>query len=416
MFRNKEKILKEIIVSKVIDANDSINQDIIYLIGRKIDKGKNTVYEDLEIAILNGIDGKSTYIDLNKIKGYNPNISLCEFESSKKYEILFTLEEEIEKDGTRAIIYNVEKEKTEVIFDSSEYLLSKTYNIIYNDNYKVSLIDSNKNKEYIINIENKDYRYLSEKYDVNGKLKKSYSGQVLSAYEVSQVKCSYREVYDLLLKQKIIGEDVNDILGEIISTLRFDGEKFDEIDIKISIEDNKKIRGNSQKDEVKDKHYDFSNVYFIESECNSNLRIERAIEKEFSLSPNIDKMNYLYNRIKINNTSKYQLIAYLEGPKFCSPKGGTLVIIEEKNNNYVVTSKIRDIFPPIIVSENMSSGYNDLIVRLIKNDKYEFRVLKYNGNSYPMNPFDGYKLQSGIKIKGISVISDDLFYKRGIEY
>ena len=416
MIRNKEKIFKEIIVSKVIDANDSIDQDIIYLIGRKIDTGKNTVYEDLEIAILNGIDGKSTYIDLNKIKGYNPNISLCEFESSKKYEILFTLEEEIEKDGTRAIIYNVEKEKTEVIFDSSEYLLSKTYNIIYNDNYKVSLIDSNKNKEYIINIENKDYRYLSEKYDVNGKLKKSYSGQVLSAYEVSQVKCSYREVYDLLLKQKIIGEDVNDILGEIISTLRFDGEKFDEIDIKISIEDNKKIRGNSQKDEVKDKHYDFSNVYFIESECNSNLRIERAIEKEFSLSPNIDKMNYLYNRIKINNTSKYQLIAYLEGPKFCSPKGGTLVIIEEKNNNYVVTSKIRDIFPPIIVSENMSSGYNDLIVRLIKNDKYEFRVLKYNGNSYPMNPFDGYKLQSGIKIKGISVISDDLFYKRGIEY
>lgn len=416
MIRNIEKTFKEIIVSKVIDANDSINQDIIYLIGRKIDTGKNTVYEDLEIAILKGIDGKSTYIDLNKIKGYNPNISLCEFESSKKYEILFTLEEEIEKDGTRAIIYNVEKEKTEVIFDSSEYLLSKTYNIIYNDNYKVSLIDSNKNKEYIINIENKDYRYLSEKYDVNGKLKKSYSGQVLSAYEVSQVKCSYREVYDLLLKQKIIGEDVNDILGEIISTLRFDGEKFDEIDIKISIEDNKKIRGNSQKDEVKDKHYDFSNVYFIESECNSNLRIERAIEKEFSLSPNIDKMNYLYNRIKINNTSKYQLIAYLEGPKFCSPKGGTLVIIEEKNNNYVVTSKIRDIFPPIIVSENMSSGYNDLIVRLIKNDKYEFRVLKYNGNSYPMNPFDGYKLQSGIKIKGISVISDDLFYKRGIEY
>ena len=416
MIRNIEKTFKEIIVSKVIDANDSIDQDIIYLIGRKIDTGKNTVYEDLEIAILKGIDGKSTYIDLNKIKGYNPNISLCEFESSKKYEILFTLEEEIEKDGTRAIIYNVEKEKTEVIFDSSEYLLSKTYNIIYNHNYKVSLIDSNKNKEYIINIENKDYRYLSEKYDVNGKLKKSYSGQVLSAYEVSQVKCSYREVYDLLLKQKIIGEDVNDILGEIISTLRFDGEKFDEIDIKISIEDNKKIRGNSQKDEVKDKHYDFSNVYFIESECNSNLRIERAIEKEFSLSPNIDKMNYLYNRIKINNTSKYQLIAYLEGPKFCSPKGGTLVIIEEKNNNYVVTSKIRDIFPPIIVSENMSSGYNDLIVRLIKNDKYEFRVLKYNGNSYPMNPFDGYKLQSGIKIKGISVISDDLFYKRGIEY
>ena len=43
-------------------------------------------------------------------------------------------------------------------------------------------------------------------------------------------------------------------------------------------------------------------------------------------------------------------------------------------------------------------------------------VLKYNGNSYPMNPVDEEKLQSGVKVVGVAVISDDLFYKRGIEY
>ena len=93
-----------------------------------------------------------------------------------------------------------------------------------------------------------------------------------------------------------------------------------------------------------------------------------------------------------------------------------MIILEEKNNDYIVTSKIKDIIPPIIVSENINNGYRDLIVRLLKKDKLDFRVLKYNGNSYPMKPLDEEKLQSGIKVVGLAFISDDLFYRRGIEY
>ena len=43
-------------------------------------------------------------------------------------------------------------------------------------------------------------------------------------------------------------------------------------------------------------------------------------------------------------------------------------------------------------------------------------MLKYNGNSYPRNPLKEEKLKKGRKINGIAVISDDLFYRRGIEY
>lgn len=416
MIRNIDKPLKEVIMSEIRNINGIMEEDIIYLIGKKEDDGKNTLYKDIEIAVSDGVTGKLTYIDLKDIKGYNPRIVLGEFKVPGNYEILFSLEEEVEEKGSRSIIYECNNGKIEKIFDSRAYLLDKNYKVIYKDNYKVNLIDSIKNIEYIINIENKDQRYLKEKYSSDGKLKKYCKGNVLPAYDILSARSSNREVLDLLLKQKIVGENINDDIGEITSILRFDGNKFSEVEIKVSISNSKNTSLNSRKEDFIDEKFDFSRVDFIEAEYNANLRIERSIEKEFSLKPNFDKLTYLYNRVKLKNTPKYQIVVYLEGPKFCSGRGGTLVILEEKNNEYVVTSKINDINPPIIVSENMNNGYSDLIVRLIRKGKGDFRVLKYNGNSYPMNPLNEEKLKTGMKVIGVAVISDDLFYKNGIEY
>ncbi|MFU7516092.1 hypothetical protein [Clostridium sp. HCS.1] len=415
MIRNIEKSSKEIVLSKVGNIISDCDEDIIYLIGRKANEGKNTLYYEMEIVISEGSNGKLTYMDLKDIKGYNPRIILGKFSSNDKDDILFIVEEELELKGIKSIIYRFNNGKIEPIFDSNKYLLNNRYKVIYNDNYKVNLIDSNKNVNYIIDIENKDYMYLNEKYKSDGRLINKCQGQVLSPYEILQVRSNDREKFDLLLKQKIIGEDINDIIGVIVSILRFEDDNFMELNREVSIKSSKKIT-NPTREEFIDKKYDFSNVDFIEAEYNANLRIERAIEKEFLLNPNFDKLNYLYNRIKLNNSDKYQIIAYLEGPKFCTSRGGTIVILEEKNNDYIVTSKIKDVIPPIIVSDDINSGYHNLIVRLIKKDKLDFRVLKYNGNSYPMNPVDEEKLQSGVKVVGVAVISDDLFYKRGIEY
>lgn len=415
MIRNIEKSSKEIVLSKVGNIISDCDEDIIYLIGRKANEGKNTLYNEMEIVISEGSNGKLTYMDLKDIKGYNPRIILGKFSSNDKDDILFIVEEKLELKGIKSIIFRFNNGKIESIFDSNKYLLNNRYKVIYNDNYKVNLIDSNKNVNYIIDIENKDYRYLNEKYKSDGRLINECQGQVLSPYEILQVRSNDREKFDLLLKQKIIGEDINDIIGEIVSKLRFEDDNFMELNREVSIKSSKNII-NPTREEFIDKKYDFSNVDFIEAEYNANLRIERAIEKEFLLNPNFDKLNYLYNRIKLNNSDKYQIIAYLEGPKFCTSRGGTIVILEEKNNDYIVTSKIKDVIPPIIVSDDINSGYHNLIVRLIKKDKLDFRVLKYNGNSYPMNPVDEEKLQSGVKVVGVAVISDDLFYKRGIEY
>ncbi len=416
MIGHNEKLSKEVITSNLGNIINDIEEDIIYLIGRKTEEGKNTLYEEMEIVISDGLNGKLTYIDLINIKGYNPKIILRKFTALKKNEVLFIVEDEKENESIRYIIYRYYNGIIETIFDSNEYLRRNRYKVIYDDNYKVKLIDGIKNTSYIIDIENNYLRYINEKYKSDGKLIKNYQGKVLYPYEVLEVRNNDRELFDLLLKQKITGEDINDILGEIISTLRFDGNKFNELNIKVSIEDIKSKEKVLRNEDFIDKKYDFSKVDFIEAEINANLSVERAIEKEFSLNPSLDKLNYLYNRIKLNNSEKYQIIAYLEGPKFCTSRGGTVIILEEKNNNYVLTSKIKDVIPPIIISENISNGYNDLIVRSIKKDKLDFRVLKYNGNSYPINPIGEEKLETGIRVVGVAVISDDLFYRRGIEY
>lgn len=416
MIRNIEKPLKEVIMSKVGRIKGNNEEDIVYLFGNKEEDGKNTFYKDMEIVISDGMNGKLTYIDLKDIKGYNPRIVIEEFRVPNKCEVLFIVEDKLEEKGSRALVYEFNNNKLVNIFDSSNFSINKEYEVIYNDYYKVKLLDSRRKEEYIINIENKDDSYLKEKYNANGKLKKICNGYVLDAYDISSVRSSNREVKDILLKQKIVGEDINDAIGEIISILRFDGNEYSEIDTFISISTNKNTSINCRKEELLEEKYDFSRVDFIEAEYNANLRVERSIEKEFFLTPNFDKLTYLYNRVKLKNTSKYQILAYLEGPRFCSGKGGTLVVLEEKNNDYVVTSKINDIIPPIIVSEDMSNGYNDLIVRVMNKGKSDFRVLKYNGNSYPMNPINEEKLKSSVKVIGVAAISDDLFYRNGIEY
>ncbi|MDV4151279.1 hypothetical protein R0131_10540 [Clostridium sp. AL.422] len=415
MFRKIEKGLKEIIMSKLGNISGNMDEDIIYLIGEKIDSGKNTLCKEIQIAISNGVDGKITYIDLEDIKGYNPRILLGEFRGIGINEILFTIEEDKEESGSRAIIYGLDNGRIIEIFDSSKYLPNKNYNIIYTDGFKVNLVDDNRNIDYVIDIKDREYGYLKEKYNKDGKLKNKCKGKLSPIYEILTVRSSNSDVLDLILKQKIIGEDINDVLGEIISFLRYDRDKYREVDMSVSISSSRNKSSNYRR-ELIDKKYDFSKVDFIEADYNPNLKIERAIEKEFSLKPNVDKLTYLYNRVKLKNTPKYQIMVYLEGPKFCSDRGGTLIILEEKNNEYVVTSKIKDIIPPIIISENINGEYNDLIVRLIKKDKYDFRVLKYNGNSYPMYPLNEEKLQVGIKVEGTAVISDDLFYRKGIEY
>lgn len=412
---NNENPLKEIIMTKISNIKGNLEDEVIYLIGKKDGSEKNALYKEMEIIISDGDSGKLTCIELKGLEGYNPRIIIEKYKVENKNQILFIIQQKEEEKGIKAIIYDFNEDNLINIFNT-DYYNNYEYKVVYNDNCKVQVTNSEEELIYNIDIENREKKYIEDKYDKNRKLKRTIIGKVSPIYDVLSIRNYEKDVVDILIKQKIIGENNNDVIGELINILSFDKDKFKIIETIVSVYSVKNNNLNLRNIEFINNKYDFSKVDFIESEYKSNYRLERIIEKEFLLIPKHDKLSYLYNKVNLRNFSEYEILAYLEGPKFCSEKGGTLLVVEKRNDDYIINSEIRGIIPPIIISDNKNNGYNDLIVKIMNNGDEEFRILKYNGNSYPINPLNGEKLKKGIKISGIAVISDDLFYKKGIEY
>lgn len=372
----------------------------------------------MQIIISDGENGKTVTIDLSGIEGYNPRIELENFKKvTSDNEILFSVEDIGNNGYLTAHMYYLDGDKAIKIFDTDYYNQLDSYQVIYQDKYKVDVIDVNRGMTYSIDISGKDKDYLNSLYNNNGILKKRIAGKVLSVSGLSPINLIRSDILDLLVTQKIIGINEKDILGVMSNILSFEGVSFIKADSFIGILGEKTSNMLVRVENKLSKDYlDFSKVEFIESEVAKDEAIERIIEKEFLLNPDEDKVNYLYNKVKLKDDDSYEILVYLEGPRFCTEKGGTLAILEEKNNEYNVISKISNATNPIIISENKTNGYRDLIVKMIDSDKDDFRLLKFNGNAYPLDPIKEERLKRGSKIKGIAAISDDLFYTRGIEY
>lgn len=409
---------REIIMTRIGDVKGSSDLDVVYLVGNERGTGKNKVYYNMQIIISDGENGKTVTIDLRGIEGYNPRIELENFKKiTSDNEILFSVEDIGNNGYLTAHMYYLDGDKAIKIFDTDYYNQLDSYQVIYQDKYKVDVIDVNRGMTYSIDISGKDKDYLNSLYNNDGILRKRIAGKVLFVSGLSPINLIRSDILDLLVTQKIIGINEKDILGVMSNILSFEGVGFTKVDSFVGIlgekTPNMLVRGENK---LSKDYLDFSKVEFIESEVSKDEAIERIIEKEFLLNPDEDKVNYLYNKVKLKDDDSYQILVYLEGPRFCTERGGTLAILEEKNNEYNVISKISNATNPIIISENKTNGYRDLIVKMIDSDKDDFRLLKFNGNAYPLDPIKEERLKRDSKIKGIAAISDDLFYTRGIEY
>lgn len=321
--------MKEIIITKSDDVKGTKEDEIIYLIGNKEGEGKNTLYKNMEILVADGSTGKITALPLSNNEGYNPKLSIGSYKIKENKEILFIVESSMGNGNLAAEIFDFDGEKVVKIFSTDYFNNSNIFEVNYIDDYTVNLIDNRRNLLYKINLEFKGKKYLHEIYNEKGKLKETIKGRVLPIENISLLKDIVTDIIDIILIQKIVGKNNSDIIGNINTLIKFNGSTFEEKDAEISIL-GEKVSGGIDR-EYDYYNYDFTRLDFIESECVSNLRIERAIEKEFSLNPNKDKVKYLYNKISLSK-NKENILVYLEGPRFCSSNGCTLVILEVKGN------------------------------------------------------------------------------------
>lgn len=159
-----------------------------------------------------------------------------------------------------------------------------------------------------------------------------------------------------------------------------------------------------------------NDVSFINSETEPDPEIESAFSEEFGLKRGKDKVRYYYNRVDLNGDGVPEIFVYLTGPLLCGTGGCSGLILECENGGYTVKSRFSLVRTPVFVSETKINGWKDIIMYVAGGGiEASYRVLKFDGKTYPLNPSIQPKVESS-NIKGIGIIRDDVTENPGIEF
>ena len=158
------------------------------------------------------------------------------------------------------------------------------------------------------------------------------------------------------------------------------------------------------------------NVSYIKSETKPDPELERAFSKEFGIKRGEDRVRYFYNRIDLNGDEVPETFVYLIGPFVCGTGGCSGLVLERVNGEYEVISRFSLVRTPVIISEVKTNGWKNIIMYVTGGGiEPSYRLLKFDGETYPLNPSIQPKVESE-NIKGIGIISDDITENTGIKF
>lgn len=160
---------------------------------------------------------------------------------------------------------------------------------------------------------------------------------------------------------------------------------------------------------------DFSGIEYKSSETERDEEIEKSIIDYLEYNKNEDgKMVYFYNYVDLNGDEKEEVFVYLLG-QYVSGSGGSTALIIDKEN-YDVISKFTLVQNPIIISEEKTNGWNNIIMQVSGGGAESSYVkIEFDGERYPSNPSMAPKVEDGSVVKGIAIISDNISIEDGIE-
>ncbi|MCM0650641.1 VCBS repeat-containing protein [Clostridium swellfunianum] len=221
----EDKVRPQVVAYARGDVNGDKITDIVYLVGTKTPD--SPFVQNITLIIKDGMTGRIAAIVLKENAGYDPTLFLGDFTGDGVKDILIS----IVTGGSGATmyhyIYSYVDNNSKLIFDFEVYNEEYKYLVAYKDNYKVQVVSEKNNKEYIIDISQRDKDYLNEIYDENGQLKEPLEGFVNPLSGLYPVDFDYNGVYQLLAYQKVAGRFNADALGFILNTLQWQNNNFE---------------------------------------------------------------------------------------------------------------------------------------------------------------------------------------------
>ena len=150
----------------------------------------------------------------------------------------------------------------------------------------------------------------------------------------------------------------------------------------------------------------------MKSETQRDREVEETLIKTYSLKRGEDIVHYMYNKVDLNGDKKPEVIVYAYGPMLGGSGGDSGLILKEVSEGYQVISELSLVRTPIIISDNKTKGWNDIIMEVSGGGATPGQaVLKFNGKKYPSTqPMLG----KDAKIKGVKILADEFVPNVGI--
>ncbi|OKH22588.1 hypothetical protein NIES593_12405 [Hydrococcus rivularis NIES-593] len=129
-----------------------------------------------------------------------------------------------------------------------------------------------------------------------------------------------------------------------------------------------------------------------------------------------ERIRYYYNLVDLNRDRRSEVIVYAVGSSICGSGGCTLYVLESRGVTYSLIAKIPTTTNPIIISDEKTNGWNDLII-LTEGGSLppNYWRIRFDGNIYVDNRHTAEsEIPDRTTITGKAVIANTIDPKTGI--
>lgn len=198
--------------------------DTIFLTGEMTQE--SPFWKNITLVIHYGNNDLYERISLKENAGYNPTIFLGDMTGDKVDDIQIVIDTGGSGGTIYSYVFSYLEGELHQIFDTETYNEISAYQVKYLDNYKASVQSSYPKKRYIIDLIYKGKEYLSEIYQEDGALKTPIEGWVDPMSGLYPIDFARDGTYELLSFQRISGRYHADVIGEVQTTWKWNGQEF----------------------------------------------------------------------------------------------------------------------------------------------------------------------------------------------
>jgi hypothetical protein len=218
------------------DVNGDGVVDTVYLIGHKPESPPGIYADHISIVIEDGRTKQQTAVHFQKNEGYNARLFLGDFVKNHIPDILVSIDSGGSGGYGFFYMYSFKNNVVRKMFDVDIYYNTHRFKVNYEDNYKVSVSNTQLDVLFLIDISLKGPEYLTGLYNSQGKLLKPVQGEALALGALKPIAADEKENgYDLLAIQRIIGTFNADTLGYVENILTWEGNSFKSKMLSVSI-------------------------------------------------------------------------------------------------------------------------------------------------------------------------------------